>query len=143
MFRNRVDLEPIHYVYAGDQIVFRTVRGSKFDVLRRHPWVAFEVDEVDGMFDWRSVVARGTVYRLEDRGTRAQRAAYRKAISRLRTLVRDTLRADDPVPFRDVVVALYVDALAGRLATTGTRASRARTPRKRKGGMRRRTPPAR
>jgi nitroimidazol reductase NimA-like FMN-containing flavoprotein (pyridoxamine 5'-phosphate oxidase superfamily) len=134
---NRVDVEPIHYVFADDEIVFRTVRGSKFDALQHHPWIAFEVDEVEGLFDWRSVVARGTAYRLEPRGSRSDQAAYRDAVARLRTFLRDTLRTRDPVRFRDVVIGLYVDSLTGRAATTTSRRTPAITRRKQKGAVRR------
>lgn len=139
---NRVDVEPIHYVFADDEIVFRTVRGSKFEALLHHPWIAFEVDEADGVFDWRSVVARGTAYRLEPRGSPSDRAAYREAVARLRTFVPNTLRPRDPVRFRDVVIGLYVDTLTGRSATTRPARSTAAARRKRKGGARRRTPPS-
>src|SRR5688500_1171606 len=68
-FHNRVDIEPISYVHAGGVIYMRTAPGSKLATLIHAPWVAFEVDEVDGPFDWRSVVAHGTVYVLEDSGS--------------------------------------------------------------------------
>src|SRR5690349_15736001 len=55
-FHDRVDLEPVHYVYAEGWIHGRTAPGAKVAVLRHHPWVAFEVDEVEGLFDWQSVV---------------------------------------------------------------------------------------
>jgi nitroimidazol reductase NimA-like FMN-containing flavoprotein (pyridoxamine 5'-phosphate oxidase superfamily) len=141
VFHDRVDIEPIHFVYADGEIVFRTAPGSKFEVLRHHPWVAFEVDEVDGMFDWRSVVAHGTVYRLEHSGSRADVAAYRRAVSQLRSLVDGALRANDPVPFRDIVVRLYVDRLTGRAAEPGTPPAPAPAPQNKRGGARRRTPP--
>lgn len=142
VFRDRVDIEPIHYVYADGEIVFRTARGSKFDKLRHHPWVAFEVDEVDGLFDWRSVVAHGTVYHLQNSGSRADITAYRRAVSRLRSFVGETLRANDPAPFRDIIVGLYVDQMTGRAASPGTSRRPAPARRKKSGGVRRRTPPS-
>lgn len=54
-FHDRVGIEPIHYVYDEGWLYGRTSRGSKFEILTHHPWVAFEVDEADGIFDWRSV----------------------------------------------------------------------------------------
>jgi hypothetical protein len=35
---------------------------------------AFEVDEVDGPVDWRSIVARGTVYLVHEAGPLTERA---------------------------------------------------------------------
>lgn len=117
-FHDAVDIEPIHYVYAGRQIVFRTAVGAKFDVLRHHPWVAFEVDEADGMFDWRSVVVHGTVYRLEPDLSKAEGAGFERAIRQLRTLLPETLRETDPVAFRTIVMRLYIDRMTGRASRT-------------------------
>ena len=55
----RVDIEPINYVYADGWIYCRTSRGAKVAIIEHQPWVAFEVDEVTALFDWRSVVVRG------------------------------------------------------------------------------------
>jgi hypothetical protein len=115
-FRDRVDIEPIHYVFRDGRIFFRTAPGSKLAMLMRHPWVAFEVDEVAGMFDWQSVVVHGTVYTLKPEGTDAEKAAYRDAVRALRRVVPETLRAADPVPFRDIVVELAIDRVTGRSA---------------------------
>ncbi|MEO5568952.1 MAG: pyridoxamine 5'-phosphate oxidase family protein [Gemmatimonadaceae bacterium] len=115
-FKDRVDIEPISYVFNGQWLYARSAIGTKLRVLRRHPWVAFEVDEVDGAFDWRSVVVHGTVYFLSDGpGTRA---AYTRAMKILRTLDPRALTADDPVPERSIVFRIYVDDIAGRAATT-------------------------
>src|SRR5215475_4416524 len=64
-FHDRVDIEPIGYVYRDGWIYARTSPGTKLDTAQHHPWVALEVDEVRGPLDWRSVVVRGKVYFLE------------------------------------------------------------------------------
>jgi nitroimidazol reductase NimA-like FMN-containing flavoprotein (pyridoxamine 5'-phosphate oxidase superfamily) len=56
-FHDRVDIEPISYVFADDAFYMRTEPGSKLATLAHAPWAAFEVDEIRGPFDWRSVVA--------------------------------------------------------------------------------------
>lgn len=131
-----VDIEPISYVYDGEYIDMRTAAGSKFDAFRHHPWVAFEVDEVEGPFSWRSVVVHGTVYRLELTGSAADAAAYKRSLARLRTINPEAFAAGDPTPFRDIVVRLFVERMTGRAAGA------ARQPAKRKRGARRRTPPS-
>ena len=57
--RDRVDIEPIHYVYAAPWIYGRTSQGAKLLTLAHNQWCAFETDEVHGMFDWESVVVKG------------------------------------------------------------------------------------
>ena len=82
-FKDRTDIEPIHYVFDNGWIFGRTAEGSKLDTIGHHPYVAFEVDEVHAIFDWRSVVAHGTVYLLSPGagggGRRRVRAGARPA----------------------------------------------------------------
>jgi nitroimidazol reductase NimA-like FMN-containing flavoprotein (pyridoxamine 5'-phosphate oxidase superfamily) len=120
-FRDRVDVEPIGYAYVDRALVFRTSPGSKLETLAHHPWVALEIDEVEGPFDWRSVVVHGTMYILHETGSEAEMRAYRAAVKSLRRRVPRTLRAGDPVSFRSVVMKLHVDRMAGRAARSGTR----------------------
>lgn len=118
-FRDRVDIQPIGYVYAKGAVVFRTAPGSKLEKMAHHPWVAFEIDEVEGVFDWRSVIAHGTVYALSDTGNEEQRRAYSSAVRFLRRLIPHTLAKKDPVPFRSVVMKLHIDRITGRSAHNG------------------------
>ncbi len=117
-FRDRVDVEPINYVYHGGWIYLRTGPGSKLTTLARHPWVAFEVDEVDGPFDWRSAVVHSTVYELTPGGTETQARDYDDAVELLRGLVPETFTEDDPVPHRNVILRMHVDEVIGRASTT-------------------------
>jgi nitroimidazol reductase NimA-like FMN-containing flavoprotein (pyridoxamine 5'-phosphate oxidase superfamily) len=115
-FHDRVDIEPISYVFADDAFYMRTEPGSKLATLAHAPWAAFEVDEIRGPFDWRSVVAHGTVYMLEDAGSPEARATYRAAVARLREIMPEALGPDDPAPQRRVVLKLYLADLTGREA---------------------------
>ena len=115
-FRDRVDVEPIGFVYADGALVFRTAPGSKIETLEHHPWVALEIDEVEGVFDWRSVVVHGTTYVLRETGNEAELRAYLAAVTALRRLVPATFDDADPVPFRSIVVKLHIDHITGRTA---------------------------
>ena len=117
-FHNRVDIEPISYVHVDGVIYMRTSPGSKLATLAHAPWVAFEVDEFEGPFDWRSVVAHGTIYVLEDSGSPLNRASYRVAVQHLRTLIPDALGSHDPTPDRTVVIQLRPDVFVGREASS-------------------------
>src|SRR6185369_2839696 len=79
-FHDKVDVEPIHYVYADGLLFFRTAPGAKATTLAHHPWVAFEVDEPHGLFEWRSVVVHGTVYAAHPSGSPSDRDVYQRAI---------------------------------------------------------------
>lgn len=128
-FHDRVDIEPIHYVFADGAIYMRTAPGTKLATLAHVPWVAFETDEVDGPFDWRSVVAHGTVYVLSDVGSDEARAHYRQALERLRELSPRALTVDDPVPERRVVLKLHLSEVAGREARSSASPRKAPRPR--------------
>ena len=112
-----IDIEPVHYVYANGWLYGRTSPGRKLDMLSREWWpVAFEVDEVDDLFRWRSAVVHGGFYTLDPAGATWEREEARKAIELLRTLVPETMTDDDPVPFRSVIFRIAVQEVSGRAA---------------------------
>jgi nitroimidazol reductase NimA-like FMN-containing flavoprotein (pyridoxamine 5'-phosphate oxidase superfamily) len=117
-FRDRVDITPIHYVFADDWLFARTSDGAKMTTIRHSPWVAFEVDEVGGIFDWRSVVVRGTVYKMEPDAGRAEVALWKRGVAQLRRLIPETATSADPVPFRSVVFGIHIDSMTGRSSSS-------------------------
>lgn len=116
----RVDVQPIHYVYDDGWIYGRTSRGEKYATVGENwsGWwpVAFEVDEVEHLFRWRSVVVHGGFYLVDPEGSAADREAWARAVELLRALVPETLAPGDPVPFRDVVFRIAVQEATGREA---------------------------
>jgi len=124
-FRDRVDIEPISYIYSGGWIYGRTQPGTKLTVVQHNYWVAFEVDEVDGTFGWRSVVVRGGFYVLIDEGTDQTRQLREHAIAQLRRLDPNAFTERDPVPFRNIVFRIAVQEIEGRAAEFGPTAQAA------------------
>lgn len=120
-FHDRVDIEPIHYAYQGDWLYVRTAPGAKIMTVAHNRWVAFEVDEIDGTFDWRSVVVRGSAYLVDPDGTKEEKRVHAEAVEMLREVVPKTFRSDDPVAFRYLLLRIHVDEVTGRAATTAAR----------------------
>ncbi len=118
-FHDDVDIEPIHYVYADRVLYARTAPGHMLHTIEHRRWVAFEVDEVDGLLDWRSVVVHGSVYRVTAGATADDRDTYDRTLARLRELVPALFRADDLTPDRTVLFRVHVDRMTGRAATSG------------------------
>ena len=118
-FRDRVDVQPIHYVYDDEWIYGRTSAGSKLRTLLHNCWVAFEVDEVEGVFRWRSVVVHGACYVLDPQGSPLEREAFDRGVELLDRVVPGTLTERDPVAFRTVVFRIHVDEATGREAAEG------------------------
>lgn len=114
---DRVDIAPINYASDGDWIYARTSEGAKLATLRHHPWCAFEVDEVRGIFGWTSVVVKG---KLDILGDDAHQQVLEHAVELLREVVSETFTVDDPTPRRSVVVRIHVSEITGRTARSVT-----------------------
>jgi nitroimidazol reductase NimA-like FMN-containing flavoprotein (pyridoxamine 5'-phosphate oxidase superfamily) len=117
-YHDRVDIRPIHYAYADNWLYGRTSPSDKLVTLSHNQWVAFEVDEVRGPFDWQSVVAHGSFYRLTDESAPQNLEQRVEALKLIRSFAPETLRETDPVPFRTELFAIAIDKLTGRAAST-------------------------
>jgi nitroimidazol reductase NimA-like FMN-containing flavoprotein (pyridoxamine 5'-phosphate oxidase superfamily) len=115
-FRDRVDIEPIHYVYSEGWIYGRTSPGTKLRALTYDRLVAFEVDEVDALFSWRSVVVKGTLFVLapEDDGPLSR--VWEQAVFQLQRIVPAAFTAADPTPERTIIFRIQADQITGRQA---------------------------
>jgi nitroimidazol reductase NimA-like FMN-containing flavoprotein (pyridoxamine 5'-phosphate oxidase superfamily) len=81
--------------------------------------VAFEVDEIHGMFMWASVVVHGALYLLDAESTISE--TWERAVAILRDRFPGAFTDRDPVPFRTAIFRIHVDAVSGRRATPTTR----------------------
>ena len=111
---DEVDIRPIHYVASDGWLFGRTSEGDKLMTLRHNRWVAFEVDEVEGPLDWKSVVVRGAFYELGDEGSVHDRQLYARAVKALRRKSRAALTTRDPLAFRSVVFGISIDSMSGK-----------------------------
>jgi uncharacterized protein len=116
---HRIELHPVHYVYAHGAIYGRVSFGAKYAAWLHRPYVAFEVDEVAGPFDWQSVVMHGTVYLLTANGEKNEREDYRRAMMAIRDLLPDAFTTRDPTPYRSVVFRIEPHETTGRAAVSG------------------------
>lgn len=111
----------VDYVYSDGWIYGRMPRSRKQDMLGWHNWwpVAFQVDEVEDLFHWRSVVVHGGFYALPPEGSQWEQEAREHAIDLLRQLIPETFRPDDPVPFRNGVFQIAVQEITAHEALPG------------------------
>jgi nitroimidazol reductase NimA-like FMN-containing flavoprotein (pyridoxamine 5'-phosphate oxidase superfamily) len=112
---DRVDVEPIHYVYDPPWIFGRTSEGAKLLTLAHNQWCAFETDDVRGLFDWESVVVKGT---FAPRHSVYAGWDYDRALAALRKLIPETLTPDDPAPHRDIVFGIHASEISGRCSVS-------------------------
>lgn len=119
---NQMDIQPVHYVYSDGWIYGRTSAGAKFRALgtTAYNWwpVVFEVDEVEDLYRWRSVLVRGGFYILSRDGSGDETAAWEKGLELLRSLVPETLTDSDPVPSRTILFRIAVQEATGREAVS-------------------------
>ena len=113
----RVDIEPIGYVYDDGAIYGRASPGTRMNALAGRPWVAFEIDEIRGPFDWESVVVKGTVYVVESAEAMPMREHYEKALRVIRSAMPEALTDRDSAPKRTILFRLQIDEMEGRSAT--------------------------
>jgi len=116
--KDHVDIEPIHYVFEDGWLYGRTQAGTKLEVLTHNRWVAFEVDEMEGAFDWRSVVVKGGFYILRGDGSAQEKETYERGLAVLRRLMPDAMTPKDPMPERAIAFRIYCDEITGREAST-------------------------
>lgn len=83
--------------------------------------VAFEVDEVEGLFQWRSVVVHGNLHAAAEGDAEWQRNVrdWEEAMRAFRTLIPDAFAARDPTGFRDILIRIDVAEVSGREALPG------------------------
>lgn len=119
-FHDRVRVELANYVYSEGWIYARTELGADLTTMRHHPWAAFEVDEIEGIYDWRTVEVLGTIELLATAGPFGDSSAFENAVRLMRTVVPAILTSDDPVPERVQLLRIHLDELIGREARSGT-----------------------
>ncbi|TYB72565.1 pyridoxamine 5'-phosphate oxidase family protein [Bizionia gelidisalsuginis] len=63
---------PITYAYDGKYIYGHTTEGLKINMMRKNPMVCFQVDVMENMSNWRSVIAWGKYEELKTREERQE-----------------------------------------------------------------------
>ena len=83
--------------------------------------MAFEVDEIEGLFQWRSVVVHGSFQAAVEGDSEWQRIPqeWEEAVRHVRTLMPEAFTDDDPTRFRFVVIRIHIAEWAGREAVSG------------------------
>ncbi len=117
-FHDILRVEIAAYVYADDWIYARMELGDELTTVQHHPWGAFEVDEVESIYDWRSVEVRGAVQFLSSESHGRDWFEFANAVRLMRQVVPQVLTANDPLPQRSQIVRLHIDDIRGRAAAS-------------------------
>ena len=86
----RTYIVPITYAYDGERIICHSGLGMKVQMMRSNPEVCFEVEQVDNLANWRSVIAWGNYEELH--GEAATKAMEKLVARVMPLLVSSTIR---------------------------------------------------
>jgi nitroimidazol reductase NimA-like FMN-containing flavoprotein (pyridoxamine 5'-phosphate oxidase superfamily) len=64
---------PINYVYKDGYVYGHSAEGKKIDMLRSNPQVCFQVDDIESITQWKSVITWGVYEEITD-GKEMQKA---------------------------------------------------------------------
>lgn len=63
---SRAYIVPVSYVFDGLSILVHSSEGRKIEAMRQNPNVCFEVDDINDLGNWKSVVCQGRYDELTD-----------------------------------------------------------------------------
>jgi nitroimidazol reductase NimA-like FMN-containing flavoprotein (pyridoxamine 5'-phosphate oxidase superfamily) len=119
-FHDRVTIALVNYVYADRWIYGRMEDGPDLATIRHHHWSAFEVNEIGGIYDWRTVTVHGSIQLLSDEPSSPDAKDFDTALRLLRSAVPVIFTPRDPMPERVQLLRLYADDLVGREARSNS-----------------------
>jgi nitroimidazol reductase NimA-like FMN-containing flavoprotein (pyridoxamine 5'-phosphate oxidase superfamily) len=95
---NRIYVVPISFVYDGSFIYGYTHEGFKTSILRKSPSVCFEIESLENLANWQTVIAHGTFEELTDPALRLD-ALQKLHARKLPFLTSQTTRLTAEWPF--------------------------------------------
>jgi nitroimidazol reductase NimA-like FMN-containing flavoprotein (pyridoxamine 5'-phosphate oxidase superfamily) len=110
----RVTIRPVGIALAGDWLFGRMEPGGKVEALLHNPWIALQVDEVQGPWDWTSVLVHGALHFLEPGAGRESDAVRRQAIEALARSWPGLGGASDPGAHRTLLFGITPQEVSGR-----------------------------
>ncbi len=109
-----IDIELIHYVVLDRCIYGVTSREPVLASPAHNARVAFEVDEIRDLFEWSSVVVKGTMEIVSGGAEGNADPAPARGVERLRALVPVAPVSARPPSVENHVFRLLVDTMTGR-----------------------------
>jgi hypothetical protein len=70
--KNKTYVVPISYAYDGQFVYCHTQEGLKTKMMRENPHICFEVDALETMATWKSIIAWGKYVEVDDKNDRAK-----------------------------------------------------------------------
>lgn len=112
---------PVSYAYDGDYIYLRSFEGMKLAMMRKNPKVCFQVDKMESMADWESVIIWGTFEELTN--SKEREIGLKILLSRILPNVSTNMvkmTPEWPFPTNDfaridgIVYRIHIEEITGR-----------------------------
>lgn len=105
---------PVTYVYHDGYIYAHSKEGLKVKIMRQNPNVCFQVDTMENMTNWRSVIIWGTYEELNNK--KEQQVGLEIMMNRLAPfIISETVRPSQESPHAPEVVEKKLKAVAYRI----------------------------
>ncbi len=89
---------PISYIYEDNCIIAHSTEGMKIEIMRMNPSVCFEVDHIENLGNWKSVITWGKFIEIKDSEERKE--AVKKLYKRVfPAVVSEKVKLNDRWPF--------------------------------------------
>jgi uncharacterized protein len=88
----RVYIVPVAFAYQNGKIYAHSREGTKIKMMRKYPDVCFQVDSIDNLANWRSVILWGTFTELKDQ------VEQREAIQLIRDRLTPFITSESTTP---------------------------------------------
>ena len=116
-YAEKMYIVPVTYVYHDGFIYAHSKEGLKVSMMRKNPDVCFQVDAVDNMTNWRSVIAWGRYEELKSE--KEQHAGLTLMMDRLAPFITsETVRASQNFPHSPAIIEKGFKAVAYRIRIT-------------------------
>ncbi|MBT1699269.1 pyridoxamine 5'-phosphate oxidase family protein [Fulvivirgaceae bacterium PWU4] len=110
---NKMYVVPVTYVYHEGYIYAHSREGLKIKMMRQNPDVCFQVDSIENMTNWRSIIVWGKYEELKDR---KQQAALKIIMDRLAPFIMsETVRPSHEFAHAPEVVEKSLKAVVYRI----------------------------
>lgn len=126
-YNDSVYIVPVSYAYDNNCAIVHTTEGMKIDLMRANPFVCFEVDNIENMGNWKSVIAWGNFQELTDPVVRknAIRKLYRRVFpavvsEKVKLHSRWPFEPDDNEVIKGVVFNICLHKKSGRFEQSDT-----------------------
>lgn len=113
----KIYVVPVTYVYHDGHIYAHSQEGMKIKMMRKNPGVCFQVDAMETMTNWRSVIVWGEYEELKSE--EAQQAGMKIMMDRLAPfIISETVRASHGFSHPPEVVEKGLKAVVYRIRIT-------------------------